>query len=94
MLIIGNWFSLVLLVGAVVSGVWTMQRHHAYFSDFRVCDIWRGRLDGWLYVANSASTTLCLIELVLRSQYLLTADPFTEKWNWLWMGFHSCSALA
>ena len=85
-----------LLAVSVGTGVWTIEVHHDYFSDFAVPDLLRGRIDGWLYVLNLCSTAWCAVDIVLRVGWLFDVDAsrvMSRQWFILWMGLHAASAV-
>lgn len=85
----------VLLAVGVATGMWTMQAHHGYFSDFTVYDLWRGRLDGWIYVLNLMSTAWCMVDFSLRVEWVRQvgwADT-GDRWRHLWLTQHAASAV-
>lgn len=91
---IGEISTASFLLAAVITGLATMQRHKVFFSDFTVGDLLHGRVDGWLYVANSLSTTTCLILLVLRISWLVKVGFVEEdRWGVLWLICHALSAI-
>lgn len=86
----------VLLGAGVVTGLWTIERHHNYFSDFTVMDLWRCRMDGWLYVLNLSSTAWCVSDIALRIGWVMDVgwnDGGGDKWAMLWLAQHAASAV-
>lgn len=83
-----------LLAIAVATGLWTMQSHHEYFSDFTLLDLCEGRLDGWIYVLNLLSTAWCVVDFSLRFEWMRQVG-WTEtstRWQHLWLAQHAASA--
>lgn len=85
----------VLLAIAVGTGVWTMQSHHEYFSEFTMRDLFRCRIDGWLYVLNILSTAWCVIDITLQLVWASEVgwSGISDKWQFLWMSQHAAAAV-
>lgn len=86
-----NLFTLTVLAVAVGTGLFTMNRHQAYFSDFTAIDLINGRMDGWLFVLNSLTTAGCLVDLVLHTTWVVEQIPMTNSYRWmlLWEMVHT-----
>ena len=84
-----------LLLLGVVSGLFTMQRHHAYFKSFRFSDLFGGRLDAWLYLLNQASTAFCLFDAAARFLWLqeVAWTNSGSRWQAIWLSLHAFSAI-
>ena len=86
-----------MLAVASATGVWTMQRHQDYFSNFDVGDLWAGRMDAWLYVLNSLSTAWCVADIALRAGWIYDVgwgdSGGGNKWALLWLSQHALSAV-
>ncbi len=83
----------ILLGVGVATGLWTMQRHHEYFSEFTLGDLFRCRLDGWMYVLNLISTAVCLVDIVLRIGFVSEFGWSVSRWQRLWLLPHTSYAL-
>lgn len=81
------------LVVAVVSGVYTMERHKDYFSTFRFCHLIRCEPGAMLYLVNNTSTAWCTIDIVLRVMTVSEAGFSNSRWAFIWLVWHFGSAM-
>lgn len=87
---IGDIIVCCLLGFAVFTGLYTIERHHPYFADFRLSDLFFVRMDGLLYVSNLLSTSLCLVDIALRILWMAEVGWGEEStWQFLWLGWHA-----
>jgi len=80
---------------AVTTGLWTMYRHGEFFEDFRMSDVLHGRWDAWLYIINSLSTALCVVEIAIRIGWWATINwKFSaDFWMYAFLSFHAFSGI-
>lgn len=83
----------IVLVVAVVSGVYTMERHKDYFATFRCVHLLHCEPGAMLYVINATSTAWCTIDIVLRVM-TVSEDGFSNsRWEFIWLVWHLGSAM-
>lgn len=61
------WSALATGVG---SGMSTLKKHEATFSEFQMSHVWKLRIDAFFYLLVSFSTSLCLIDMFLRASWM------------------------
>ena len=90
-----DWIVVAMLLCGLGTGVYTIQRHHDFFRDFRMPDLFRGRFDACLYLLNVLSTSFCLIDAGSRILWLYEVgwDAQTARWRLIWLSLHACGAL-
>lgn len=83
-------FVILVICGGAVSGLWTLHVNRDYFKEFKTEDFWNGRVDSWLYVCNSISTSACLVDVVLQTKwYCKGGCPYCDPdWLVFWLSFH------
>ena len=84
---------LLVLVVAVVSGVYTMERHKDYFATFRCVHLIHCEPGAMLYVINNTSTAWCTIDIVLRVMTVSEAGFSNSRWAVIWLAWHFGSAM-